>query len=67
MKRLGVRAVRMFPGEHFFPLLERSLRPLLLALAQAHIPLLIDTDRESWAEPRLDWGEILARISHRLS
>ena len=60
MKSLGVRAVRMFPGEHFFPLLERSLRPLLLALAEARIPLLIDTDRKSWAQLRLDWREILA-------
>ncbi len=59
MKSLGVRAVRMFPGEHFFPLLERSLRPLLQALAQARMPLLIDTGRESWAQLRLDWGEIL--------
>ncbi len=60
MKSLGVAAVRMFPGEHFFPLLERSLRPLLRALAQVHIPLLIDTGRESWAQLRLDWREIFA-------
>ena len=60
MKSLGVAAVRMFPEEHFFPLLERSLRPLLRALAQVHIPLLINTGRESWAQLRLDWREIFA-------
>ena len=60
MKGLGVGAVRMFPGDHFFPLLERSLRPLLLALAKARIPLLIDTDRKSWAQLSLDWRELLA-------
>lgn len=55
-----VRAVRMFPEEHNFPLLERSLRPLLSALTEARIPLLIDTGRVGWSQIKLDWREVFA-------
>ena len=60
MRASGVRAVRMFPEEHNFPLLERSLRPLLTALAEAKIPLLIDVGRTSWGQIKLDWREVFA-------
>ncbi|MDP6116228.1 MAG: amidohydrolase family protein [Planctomycetota bacterium] len=60
MNARGVRAVRMFPEEHRYPLVERALRPLLAELAEAGIPLLIDTGRTSWNQIRLDWREIFA-------
>ena len=60
MRGNDVCAARMFPEEHNFPLLERSLRPLLSALADARIPLLIDVGRTGWSQIRLDWREIFA-------
>jgi predicted TIM-barrel fold metal-dependent hydrolase len=60
MRARGVRAARLFPDEHSFPLVERSLRPLLRALSAARIPLLVDTGRTSWHEIRLDWREVFA-------
>ena len=60
IRRNGVRAARMFPREHNIPFLERSLRPLLDALADARIPLLIDTGRSGWGEISLDWREVFA-------
>jgi predicted TIM-barrel fold metal-dependent hydrolase len=58
MRAHDVRAVRMFPEEHNFPLVERSLRRLLTALARERIPLLIDVGRTSWSQIRLDWREV---------
>lgn len=58
MREQNVRAVRMFPAEHNFPLLERSLRPLLEALAEAQIPLLIDSGRTGWSQITLDWRSV---------
>ena len=60
MRVEGVRAVRMFPEEHNFPLLERSLRPLLAALADARVPLLLDVGRTGWSQIKLDWRELFA-------
>ncbi len=58
MRAHGVRAARLYPEAHRFPLLECTLRPLLRALAGAAIPLLIDTGRAAWSEIRLDWREV---------
>lgn len=58
MRAKGVRAVRMFPEEHRFPLIERTLRPLLASLAEAGVPLLIDVGRTGWSEIKLDWREV---------
>ena len=60
MRSSGVRAARMFPREHNIPFLERSLRPLLAALAEAEIPLLLDTGRTGWGELSVDWRELFA-------
>ena len=60
MRARGVRAARMFPEEHRFPLLERSLRPLLAALAEAGIPLLLDVGRTGWSQIVLDWSEVMS-------
>jgi len=60
MRECGVRAARMFPEEHRFPLLERSLRPLLASLAEAEIPLLLDVGRTGWSQIALDWREVMA-------
>ena len=54
----NVRALRLLPTAHRYPLLEETLRPLLRALNGARIPLLIDTDRAGWSEIKLDWREI---------
>lgn len=58
MKAANVRVARMFPTAHNFPLLERSLRRLLRALAKAKIPLMIDTGRRGWSQITLDWREV---------
>lgn len=58
MQGQGVRAARIFPEAHRFPLMERTLRPLLIALAEARIPLLIDSNRVGWSEITLDWREV---------
>ena len=60
MRTCGIRAVRMFPEEHNFPILERTLRPLLAALGRAGIPLLIDVGRTGWSQIKLDWREVFA-------
>ena len=60
MRANDVRAARVFPDEHRFPLLERTFRPLLAALAEAGLPLLIDVGRTSWGEIKLDWREIFS-------
>ena len=60
MQAANVRAARMFPTAHNFPLLERSLRPLLQALAEAGIPLMIDTGRRGWSQITLDWREVFS-------
>jgi predicted TIM-barrel fold metal-dependent hydrolase len=60
MKDQKIQAARMFPAEHNFPLVERSLRPLLKALASAKMPLLIDTGRTGWSQITLDWREVFA-------
>lgn len=57
MKATGVRAARIFPARHKFPLIEPVLRPLLQALAAARIPLFIDVGRTSWWEIS-GWREI---------
>lgn len=54
MRTHGVRAARIFPGVHVFPLLERILRPLLKALSEAGIPLILDQGRTSWSQ-LTDW------------
>ncbi|PYV10359.1 MAG: hypothetical protein DMG07_21265 [Acidobacteria bacterium] len=60
MRAHGVRAARMFPEEHSYPVVERSLRPLLEALGRESIPLILDVGRVSWNEIKLDWREIFA-------
>ena len=57
MRAHGVRAARIFPGVHVFPLLERILRPLLKALAEAEIPLILDQGRTSWSQ-LTDWRAV---------
>ena len=57
MRAQGVRAARIFPGVHVFPLLERILRPLLKALAEAGIPLILDQGRTSWSQ-LTDWRAV---------
>ena len=64
MRAQGVRALRLLPVAHRFPLLELSLRPLLSALAAAKLPLLIDMDRSGWSETSHDWREVF-EISSR--
>lgn len=58
MQEQKVRALRLLPVAHRYPLLEETLRPLLRELAAAKIPLLIDADRTNWSEIKLDWREI---------
>jgi len=58
MQQQGVRALRLLPKAHNYPLVERSLRPLLAALAAAKIPLLIDTDRGGWSVVSPYWNEV---------
>ncbi|MBI3919927.1 MAG: amidohydrolase family protein [Armatimonadetes bacterium] len=58
MKASGARAARVFPEEDRFPLLEKTFRPLLRALAEAGIPLLVDVGRAGWSEIKLDWREV---------
>jgi len=50
MRDNGVRAGRMLPGQHIFPVSERVLRPLLEALADEAIPLIVDLERSHWSE-----------------
>ncbi len=59
MRAHGVRAARMFPAVHGFPLLERILRPLLEALAGAGIPLILDQGRTGWSQ-LTDWQGVFA-------
>ena len=58
MRANDVRVARIFPDEHRFVLLERTFRPLLEALAEARVPLLIDVGRAGWSGINLDWREI---------
>ena len=58
MKKNSVRAARVFPEDHLYPLLERSFRPLFSILEREKIPLLIDTGRKSWKDINLDWNEL---------
>ena len=58
MKSAGVRAARMCPVQHRYPLIERSCRALFKELTAAKIPLLIDTNRPSWSQTTLDWRDI---------
>ncbi len=58
MQQQNVRALRLLPEAHRYPLLEESLYPLLHELNAAKIPLLIDIDRANWGEIKLDWREI---------
>lgn len=64
MRERGVRAARIFPRDHRYPFLERTFRPLLEALAEAKVPLLIDSSRSGWADIAVDWRELL-EISSR--
>lgn len=58
MQDANVRALRLLPQAHRYPLLEQTLRPLLGALAEARIPLLIDMDRGGWSEIKHDWSRL---------
>jgi uncharacterized protein len=58
MQENGVRAARIFPTEHNFPLIGRYLRALLSPLEIARIPLTIDAGRTSWSQIALDWRGI---------
>ena len=58
MTEKGVRAARIFPEEHNFPILEPVLRSMLLALSDARIPLIIDVGRTGWGQIALDWRSI---------
>jgi predicted TIM-barrel fold metal-dependent hydrolase len=58
MQAQNVRALRLLPVAHRFPVLEQTLRPLLKALSSANIPLLLDTDRGGWSEIGENWRGI---------
>ncbi len=59
MRDNGVRAGRILPGQHIFPLSERVLRPLLEALEEEGIPLIIDLEHQHWSE-LAPWDNIFA-------
>jgi predicted TIM-barrel fold metal-dependent hydrolase len=58
MRKNGVRAARIHPTEHNYPLIGRYLRSLVAPLEAARIPLIIDAGRTSWAQIALDWRGI---------
>jgi predicted TIM-barrel fold metal-dependent hydrolase len=51
----GVRAARLFPGDHRFSLRLWNLRDLLENLAAFRIPLWVDFGHQSWSEDKVDW------------
>ncbi len=48
MRENGIRAARILPGQHLYPISRRILGPLLEALEE--IPLIIDLERYHWSE-----------------
>jgi len=48
--RAGVRAVRLYPGDHGFRFSGPDVAPLLDAIARAELPLILDLDQASWAD-----------------
>ena len=50
MRENGVRAARMFPKLHLFPVSRRILSPLLTTLEGEAIPLIVDLERRHWSE-----------------
>ena len=57
MREHGVHAARLLPGQHLFPVSRRILGPLLAALAEAAIPLILDLERRHWSDMS-PWDEI---------
>ncbi|MBI4557412.1 MAG: amidohydrolase family protein [Candidatus Hydrogenedentes bacterium] len=53
-----VRAVRLFPRHSLYPLAEWCAGPLLAALEQAELPLLLDFGLHHWSEDVIPWDSI---------
>ena len=58
MREAGVRAARLFPAMHNYPFVVDVLAPLLEALAEARIPLFLDTGRRHWSGLETNWPEV---------
>ena len=67
----GVRAVRLFPQAHSYPLREWCCGELLAALERRRIPVLLDHDQTSWdevaelCEAHPDLRLVLLRVNYR--
>ncbi len=56
----GVRAVRMLPAHSLYTLSKWSAGPLLEALSQAKLPLLLDYGWHAWSERVIPWNDVKA-------
>lgn len=59
MRENGIRAARLLPGQHLFPVSHRILGPLLEALEAEAIPLILDLERYHWSAMS-PWDAIFA-------
>ena len=56
----GVRAVRLYPRHSLYTLADWCVGPLLTALQDAELPLLLDFGDPHWSEQVIPWGDIQA-------
>lgn len=63
MREQGVRAARLCPGQHHYPVTEANVGDLLSALEAARIPLFIDFGMAHWSEDKADMRELDALCS----
>lgn len=62
MRAAGVRAARVFPDEHFFSLDPWCFGDTLAALAEAHVPLIVDWGKTHWSQALRGW-ESMQRVA----
>jgi len=55
MLERGIKAVRLFPSRHRYPLSSWCLGSLLRALERRRVPVFIDFEPRSWSDPAVDW------------
>ncbi len=67
MRAQGVRAARLCPANHHYPLTEATVGDLLSALEAARIPLFLDFGMAHWSEDKADMrglDDLCARHPH---
>lgn len=50
MREHGVKALRLIPGQHLFPVSRRVLGPLLAVMQEHRFPVILDLDRTHWSQ-----------------